>query len=108
MFDQIHCSGQIHCSFGWFIGEFGRFIGKIGRYSSVGDFTVHILNQMNFGRFLPNSADFFENLRDQRGRFFSLRQFFKLWQQVKKNVMCIGPTGHGRALLVQAHHQWWG
>jgi hypothetical protein len=31
VFDQIHCSGRFHCSFGWFIGEFGRFIDKIGR-----------------------------------------------------------------------------
>jgi hypothetical protein len=48
MFDQIHCSDRIHCSFDRFIGEFDRFIDKIGRYSSVGDFTVHILNQIDF------------------------------------------------------------
>jgi hypothetical protein len=42
---------RIHCSFGRFISEFGRFIDKIVRYSSVGNFTVHIFNQMNFGRF---------------------------------------------------------
>jgi hypothetical protein len=35
--------------------------GKIGRYSSVGDFTVHIFNQMDFGQFLSNLVSFFEN-----------------------------------------------
>jgi hypothetical protein len=51
MFDRIHCWGLIQRSF-------GRFIGKIGRYSSVRDFTVHIFNQMNFGRFLSNFIKF--------------------------------------------------
>jgi hypothetical protein len=49
---------RIHCSFGRFIIEFSRFISKIGRYSSVGDFTVHIFNQMDFDRFLPNFTEF--------------------------------------------------
>jgi hypothetical protein len=52
MFDRIHSS------FCRFIGEFGWFIGKIDRYSSVGDFTVHIFNQMNFGQFLLNFNKF--------------------------------------------------
>jgi hypothetical protein len=38
----------IYCLFGRFIDEFSRFIGKIYRYLSVGDFTIHIFNQMNF------------------------------------------------------------
>jgi hypothetical protein len=33
-------------------------------------FTVHIFNQMNFGLFLPNSAGFFKNRRNQRGLIF--------------------------------------
>jgi hypothetical protein len=49
---------RIHGLFGRFIIEFGRFIRKISRYSSIGDgefggirvmdFTVHILNQIDF------------------------------------------------------------
>jgi hypothetical protein len=70
MFGRIHCSGWIHYSSGRFIGEFGRFIGKIGRYSSVRDFTVHILTQMDFGRFLLNSADFFQKPDGSEGANF--------------------------------------
>jgi hypothetical protein len=63
MFDRIHCLCQIHGSFDRFIGEFDRFIDKISRYSSVGNFTIYIFNQMNFNRFLPNSTNFFKNRR---------------------------------------------
>jgi hypothetical protein len=79
VFDRIHCSYRIHCSFGWFIGEFGRFIGKIGRHSSVWDFTVHILNQIDFGRFYQIRRFFLKTDRVGGGRFFSLRRFFKHW-----------------------------
>jgi hypothetical protein len=61
MFDRIHCLDQIHYSFNRFISEFDRFFSKIGWYSSVGDFTVHIFNQMDLDHFLPNSTGFFEN-----------------------------------------------
>jgi hypothetical protein len=63
MFDRIHCS------FSRFIDEFDWFIGKIDRYSSVGDFTVYIFNQIDFGRFLPNLADFFLKIDRIRGKF---------------------------------------
>jgi hypothetical protein len=63
VFDRIHYLGRIHCSFGW-------FIGKIGRYSSVEDFTIHIFNQMDFSRFLPNSTDFFQKPTGSEGPDF--------------------------------------
>jgi hypothetical protein len=59
MFDRIHFLGRIHYSFGQFIGEFGQFISKIDRYSSLGDFTVHIFNQMDFNRFFIEFDRFF-------------------------------------------------
>jgi hypothetical protein len=62
MFDRIHCLCRIHCLFGRFISEFGRFIDKISRYSSIENLTVHIFNQIDFDRFLPNFIEF--------GRFF--------------------------------------
>jgi hypothetical protein len=48
---------KIHCSF-------GRFIDKISWYSSVGDFSIHIFNQMDFDLFLLNSSGFFKNQRN--------------------------------------------
>jgi hypothetical protein len=73
-----------HCSFSRFIGEFSLFIGKIGRYSPVGDFTVHIFNQINFSQFLPNFTEFdpfFKKLAESdEANFFSVRQFFKQWR----------------------------
>jgi hypothetical protein len=65
VFDRIHCSCRI------------RFIRKIGRYSSVGDFTVHIFNQMDFDRFLPNFTDrFFQKLTKSEGTDFSVSTVF--------------------------------
>jgi hypothetical protein len=74
VFDRIHCPYQIHCSF-------GRFIDKINRYLSVGDFTVHISNQINFDRFLPNLTDFFLKPDGIEEIFFlktnGIEEFFK-------------------------------
>jgi hypothetical protein len=73
MFDRIHCSCRIHCLSDRFISEFGRFIDKISRYSSIGDFIVHIFNQMDFGRFyriLSNSAVFFQKPTELGGDDF--------------------------------------
>jgi hypothetical protein len=64
VFDRIHCSCRI------------RFIRKIGRYSSVEDFTVHIFNQIDFDRFLPNFTDrFFQKLTKSEGTDFSVSVF---------------------------------
>jgi hypothetical protein len=68
MFDRIHCS------FSWFIDEFDW-------YSSVGDFTVHIFNQIDFNQFLPNFTKFnrfFKKPTESRGTDFVVStQFFK-------------------------------
>jgi hypothetical protein len=80
VFDRIHYSGRIHCSFGRFIGKFGRFIGKIVLYSSVGDFTIHIFNQMDFDRFLPIFIEFdrffFQKPTGSEGADFSVSAGF--------------------------------
>jgi hypothetical protein len=80
VFERIHCSGRIHCSFDRFIGKFDRFIDESGRYLSVMDFTVHILNQIDFGQFLSNFTEFSwffqKTTGSKKAGFFNLRQFF--------------------------------
>jgi hypothetical protein len=48
---------------------------------SVGDFTIQILNQMDFGQFSPNFIEFGRFFLKTGGiggsQFFSLRRFFK-------------------------------
>jgi hypothetical protein len=81
VFEQIHCSCRIHCSF-------SRFISTIKGFLSVGDFTVHIFNQIDFSRFLlifTKFSQFIQKLR--RGRFFNVRGFFKQCPPPKNNMV---------------------
>jgi hypothetical protein len=85
MFDRIHFLGRIHYSFGQFIGEFGQFISKIGRYSSLGDFTVHIFNQMDFNRFFrkpmgSEEADFLISASFLNTAWYRVAIFFHFFQ----------------------------
>jgi hypothetical protein len=78
VFNRIHCSCQIHCSF-------GRFIGKISWYSSVGI----SLSYFQSNGFRPVFTEFYRIwpvfLKTDKiggGRFFSVRRFFKHWPYV--------------------------
>jgi hypothetical protein len=82
VFDRIG-SYRVYCSF-------SQFIGKIGRYSSVEDFTVHISNQMDFGRFLPVFTEFdrfFQKLTESEGaNFFVSASFLNTDNSPSSNI----------------------